>query len=440
MELTEAFLERIEHLQPVLKALVIATPELAIEDARRVDRRSPGDDDLPLRGMPIMIKDNIDLAGYATSAGSLCFKGNIASRDAEVVRRLRDAGAIVLGKANLHEFAFGVTSNSPYGTCRNPWDPERIPGGSSGGSGVAVAADLCVAALGTDTGGSIRLPAAFNGVVGLRPSIGAVSTRGTFPVAHSFDTVGPMARSVADVATVFEAIAGYDAIDPWSRKGPVSLGAGRGELDRIRIGVPRAYFFEELDGGVEARIEDSLRALRDLRFTVREIRLDGAREAYECYGRLVATEALAVHWKRFVDEGAPMGADIRTRLEVGTRVSGRECAAMRFHLAAWRRAVERVLSDDVDVIATPVATSPPPYISAAEEPQATALLTRMTRPWSLAQMPSMSLPCGFTSEELPVGVQLTAPAWREGLLVSVAGAYQRVTEWHRKRPRSAFAG
>lgn len=423
-----------------MHALVISTPELAIADARRVDRRNSGDDALPLRGMPVLIKDNIDLAGYVTSAGSLCFKDNVAARDAEVVRRLRDAGAIVLGKANMHEFAFGVTSNSPYGTCRNPWDRERIPGGSSGGSGAALAADLCIAALGTDTGGSIRLPAAFNGVVGLRPTLGAVSTRGTFPVAHSFDTVGPMARCATDVAAVFEALAGYDALDPWSRTRPVSPNARRSERASIRIGVPRAYFFEELDGGVAACVEDALRAFRDLGFSVQEISLPGAGQAYECYGRLVASEALAVHWERFIDANAPIGAEIRTRLEVGAKVSGREFAAMRVFLAEWRRAVERLLSDEVDLIATPVATSPPPYIAAAQEPQATALLTRTTRAWSLAQVPAMSLPCGFTAGGLPAGVQLTAAAWGEALLLHVAGAYQGATNWHRKRPRSAFAG
>jgi aspartyl-tRNA(Asn)/glutamyl-tRNA(Gln) amidotransferase subunit A len=434
-ELTQAFLDRIDAYQPVLNALITITADQARADARRVDACRARGERLLLDGMPILIKDNIAVANSVTTNGSKAFAQAVSERDAEAVRRLRAAGAVILGKTHLHELAFGVTSDSAYGICHNPWDLRRIPGGSSGGSAVAVAADLCIGALGTDTGGSVRLPASLTGVLGLRPTAGAVSTRGVYPLAQTFDTVGPMARSARDAGLIFEAMAGYDAADPWSR-------VPRERVDRfddspsivgLRIGVAREYFFDEVDPDVNRCVEEALRVFADLGAKVTDVNLDGAARAYEVYARMVAVEAFSNYESLLSDPKSSIRSDIRQRLEAGSRVSATDVVKMRRFMAAWRRAVDDVLKN-VDVIATPVSPKTAPLLTDGSRLEITESLTKNTRPWSLARLPALSLPCGFGIDGLPVGIQLTSGAWSERLPFRIAEVYQRVTDWHQRRP------
>lgn len=436
-EATEEFLFRIHRSQPILNALVTVTERRAREDAERVDRARAAGERLPLDGMPIVIKDNIDLAGYLTSNGSLQFENDIAVQDAEVASRLRLAGAVILGKAHLHELAFGVTSDSAYGVCQNPWDRQRIPGGSSSGSGVAVAADLCVGALGTDTGGSIRIPSAVNGIVGLRPTHGAVSMRGALPLAQSFDTIGPMARSVIDVARMFTAITGYDPQDPWSQRPAQMDGLGDDlrTVKGLKIGVAREYFFEDIDPEIGTILDAALGQLSNLGVLIEEVAVTGAREVSESYAAIVSAEA-------FVNYSTIGTRSLRestlARLEMGKRISGSDIIRSRNAMVKWRRLVEQVFIDGVDLILTPALKTKPPLVLDIDELSAIDVMTRTTRPWSLAQLPSITIPCGSSSEGLPVGLQLTALPWHEPVLFRVGAAYQAVTSWHLRRPPLKF--
>ena len=254
LDATEAYLERIERLDGRIRAYITVTAESAREQAGAADEALARGETLgPLHGLPVALKDNIDTAGVRTTVGSAFFADHVPERDAEVARRLREAGAVLLGKVTMHEFAYGATTQNPHhGFCRNPWDLERIPGGSSGGSGAAVSAGLCAAALGTDTGGSVRIPAALNGVSALRPTNGRVSNRGVFPITWTFDTVGPLARAVADLALVFSVLPGFDPEDPGSANRPADEVLDRLDLGLagLRIGVPETFFFEDVDDEV----------------------------------------------------------------------------------------------------------------------------------------------------------------------------------------------
>src|ERR1022692_1786742 len=278
VEVTRACLDRIEKLNPVLNAFITVTAESALEEARAAEIEiSRGEWRGPLHGIPIALKDLIDTAGTRTTAASALFQDRVPTEDAEVVRRLRQAGAVILGKNNLHEFAFGGSSLvSFFGDVHNPWNAEHIAGGSSGGSAAAVAAGLCYAAIGTDTAGSIREPAALCGCVGIKPTYGRVSARGVIPLSWSMDHVGPLAATVADAAIVLQAIAGYDSGDITSPDVPVGdYVSGLGEGAKLmRVGVPRAYFFDELDDEVRAAVEQALAVIETLVADVRDVQIE----------------------------------------------------------------------------------------------------------------------------------------------------------------------
>jgi aspartyl-tRNA(Asn)/glutamyl-tRNA(Gln) amidotransferase subunit A len=433
--LADAFLGRIERLNPALNAILTLTPEVAAADARRVDDARAVGQPLPLDGMPIVLKDNIDLGGVRCTAGSKVFADRIAERDAFVVERLRAAGGVVIGKAHLHEFAYGATSNSAFGAARNPWDRSRIPGGSSGGSGAALAADLTIAALGTDTGGSVRMPSAFNGVTGLRPTVGSVSNRGVYPLAASLDTVGPMARSAADVRALFASMKAFDAGDPWSRDA-ADRGAGpaRPAIRGFRIGIVEEFFFDDADPEIVDRIQGAAGVLRDLGAAVVPFRISGVAEAYQSCTLLMRAEASALHDQRIDDERVPIGDDVRGRLRLGRDISGIELARVLAHRMQWRRDLTRLLSLDVDALLTPAIAVPTPTVEGTDMLSTTTLLTRMTLPWSFAGIPAISIPCGFRSDGMPVGMQIAAAPWQDDLVIDIAQSYQGATDWHRRRP------
>jgi len=436
-ELTETYLARIERHDGPLQSLLTVAAESARARALAADRALERGRLLgPLHGLPIALKDNIDTAGLRTTVGSRFFAERVPKEDAEVARRLREAGAVLLGKTALHEFALGATTQSPhYGACRNPWDPSRIPGGSSGGSGAALAAGFCAAALGTDTGGSVRIPAALNGVTGLRPTRGRVSNRRVFPVSRTLDVVGPMARSAVDVAELLTVVAGYDPDDPVSVDRPVDDYLGDLELgiDGMRVGVPRSFYFADVDAEVAQAVQAAADALAALGAEVEEIVLDGAEEAYEATGGIISAEALAVHLDRLERHPELFGEDLRRRLPLGFQVSGADYADHRQTGRAWTRAVERAFGR-ADILLTPVTASVAPRADESETIETTRRLTRLTYGWSLAGVPSLALPCGVSARGLPVGVQLTAPAWHEARLLRAAAAYQRATDWHVREP------
>ena len=334
----------------------------------------------------------------------------------------------------MHEFAYGATTQNPhYGPCRNPWDLDRVPGGSSGGSGAAVAADLCAAALGTDTGGSVRIPAAVNGVTGLRPTSRLVSNRGVFPVSWTLDTVGPLARSVADVGVLHEVLAGYDPDDPRSLdRAPDDDAAFQQGIEGLRIGLPTTFFFEDVDADIVKLVRDAAELLARLGAVVEEIELQGCEDAVEAATRIIWSEAFAVHRERLAARPELFGEDVRRRLRASEVVTGAEYGESRQRGRVWRRTVERCL-ENVDVVLTPVTgTTAPPADS--EMIETTRRLVRLTYGWSLAGVPALALPCGLSDSGLPVGLQLAAAPFREATLLRVGAAYQHETDWHLRRP------
>jgi aspartyl-tRNA(Asn)/glutamyl-tRNA(Gln) amidotransferase subunit A len=432
--LAQAFLDRIDSLDGLLNAFITVTPELALADARRADAARAAGRPLPLDGMPIAVKDLIDVAGVRMTGASRLFEHRVAAEDAEVVRRLREAGAVVLGKANLHELAYGATTTNPppFGSCRNPWDRERMAGGSSGGSAAALAADLCLGALGTDTGGSVRIPSALCGTSGLRPTYGAVSNRGALHVSPSFDTIGPMARSVDDVARIYACMAGYDPGDPFAVRLPAPE---RLETDvtRLRIGLPRGFFYDNLEPEIAALVTDAEEALAGLGLHLDEIDLPADESLCQATGVIVRAEALAVY-RQHVDANPELiGEQIRRRFQLGAELRGEEVAAAHLLMREWQASLRKAFAS-VDAILTPATNTVAPSLAEPNSIETTWKLTYLTYPWSLSQTPTLTFPCGFTAAGLPVGVQLTSFALGEPILLAIGSAYQRATDWHRRRP------
>ncbi|MGA2964679.1 MAG: amidase [Terriglobales bacterium] len=435
VELTRDCLARIERLNPALNAFIAVTADSALDQARRAEREVVrGDYRGPLHGIPIGLKDILDTAGVRTTAASALFKARIPKDDAEVVRRLRAAGAIVLGKQNLHEFAYGGSSMiSFFGEVHNPWDTARLAGGSSGGSSASVAAGLGFAAVGTDTAGSIRLPAAYCGVVGLKPTHGRVSARGVIPLSPSYDHVGPLANSVYDAALMLQAITGYDPADPASIDEPVRdyTAALDQSPPRLRIGVPREFFFDDLHSEVAAAIEQAIEIFRGLHAEIREVKLEVPTDR-----TLASAEAYAYH-QPFVARSPELYQPATlARIQSGANISADDALRARRDLQASRHAV-RKLFDDVDVLLTPTVPIPPPAIAGLREhpddlrPQELIML-RNTRPFNVWGIPAISVPCGFTRNRLPIGLQLAAAPWREDVALQAAHAYEQATEWHTK--------
>ena len=441
-ELTRAVLDRIAAVDGRVRAYVTVTEDVALQQADAADKRIAAGDAAALTGIPVCIKDVLCTRGVRTTCSSRMLEDFVPPYDAHVVERLQAQGSVMVGKSNMDEFAMGSsTENSAFFPTHNPWDLDRIPGGSSGGSGAALAADLCIGAFGTDTGGSVRIPAHLNGISGLRPTFGTVSNRGTFPISWTLDTVGPMARSIRDVARLHAVMRGYDASDPRAGR-PLeddpheALDEG---IEGVRIGVPEHFFFDGVEPEVAQLVRDAAEELAGLGADVFELSLPGAEEAYEICTLMIRADALALHRERLDEHPELFGDDVRERLRLGEVIRGWEYARMVERMYEWRRDVRLRFQTDVDLILTPTASAVAPPIEGADMIATTAQLTRFTYPWSLAHMPAVSIPCGFTSGGLPVGMQLGADRYEDALLLRAGIAYQAVTDWHQRRPALAAA-
>ena len=438
VELTQACLARIERLNPVLNAFITVTADQALQQARNTEAEiRKGRWRGPLHGVPIALKDLFDTAGVRTTAASGVFKDRVPSEDAEVVRRLRAAGAVLLGKLNMHEFAAGSTSVATYfGAVHNPWNLDSIAGGSSGGSAAAVAAGLCYGALGSDTGGSIRQPAAYCAIAGLKPTYGRVSTRGVSPLSWSLDHVGPMCRSVGDVALLLQPISGYDPEDSNSVDAfvPDYGQALRAKVSALRLGIPRKIFFEQLDPEIEAAVNQAIGVLRQLSAGVRDVQLP----AYEPLP-LLLTEAYAYHAAYLAKTPELYQLSTRQRLEAGAKVTAQAYIQGRRDLDRLRREVRGVFTE-ADVLITPSTPIPPATIAESarvEPPPGFILSLRNTSPFDVYGLPTISVPCGFTRSGLPIGLQISGPHLGEPVVLALADAYEQATKWHQRRPSEA---
>lgn len=438
LELTRACLARIERLNPRLNAFITITAERALKQAKAADseiaqKRWRG----PLHGMPIALKDLVDTAGVKTTAGSAIFADRVPRADAEVVRRLREAGAVFLGKLNMHEFAYGDSSaQSHYGPVRNPWDLARVAGGSSGGSAAAVAAGLCYAALGSDTGGSIRQPAAYCGIVGLKPTYGLVSTRGVVPLSWSLDHIGPMCRTTMDAALALQPIAGYDALDTNSLPAspPDYAAVVRGRTPALRFGIPKAVFYEGLDDEIERAVNEAIRVLRGLSVSMQDVQLP----PYKALP-IVGAEAYTYHAPYFTKTPELYQPMTRRRLEAGSKVPTTAYIEGKRELDRLRRAVIAVFQS-VDLLLTPTTPVLPATVDEALKdpgtppPGGVAPSLRNTQPFDIFGLPCISIPCGFTRAGLPIGLSISGPPLGEGIVLALAQAYEQATAWHKRRP------
>lgn len=448
VELTEAYLARIEAYNGLLNAYVTVTAESALAEARAAEAEiARGVYRGPLHGIPIALKDLYWTRGVRTAAGSKIIGDFVPNDDGTVTASLRAAGAVLLGKTNTHELAYGVTTNNPhFGPTRNPWDPARIPGGSSGGSAAAVAAGMAAMAMGTDTGGSIRIPASLCGVVGLKPTHGRVSTAGIVPLAWSLDHAGPLAKSVADAAIVLNVIAGADDADPLTPPVPVAdytraLGAG---VRGLRLGVPRA-FFAECDAEVLGAVASALHLYRDLGAVVVDVTLPPVQPARDAVADLLLAEARWLHRDALRDRPEDFGADVHARLTRRTDLTAEELVSTRRVQHAFTVGVTEVLTTCAALL-LPTTRIPAPDIAGqtitvnGAPVFAPTLLLPNTNPFNLTGMPALSVPCGFTAGGLPIGLQIVGRRWDEVTVLRVGAAYERATQWHRRVPSLSVGG
>jgi aspartyl-tRNA(Asn)/glutamyl-tRNA(Gln) amidotransferase subunit A len=437
VEITIDCLARIEKLNPKLNAFITVEADFAVAAARQAEAEiRRGEWRGPLHGIPLALKDLIDTAGIPTTAASLLFKDRIPAEDAEVVRRLKAAGAVLLGKQNLHEFAYGGSSMiSAYGEVRNAWNPEHIAGGSSGGSATAVAAGLGFGAIGTDTAGSIREPSSLCGVVGLKPTYGRVSARGVIPLSISLDHVGPIGRTVADVAITFAAIAGHDARDKASVDVLVEdyVEALQRKFQPLRIGLPKKFFFEDLDAEVASATDQAISGLAALGGGIREVELPVPIDR-----TLQAAESYAVHAEFIARSPELYQPETLRRLRAGQDVTQERLLESRDELQKLRRDIVPIFTE-VDVLVTPTTPVPAPAIAELKQnpdrlrPRE-LLLLRNTRPVNVWGLPAISVPCGFTKAGLPIGLQIIGPPWGESVVLRLAHAFEQATAWHKRQP------
>lgn len=440
VELTDAALERIARLEPEMHAFITILKDAARRQAREAAREiARGKWRGPLHGIPVSLKDNFETRGVRTTAGSKILAKFVPSRDSAVASKLKQAGAILLGKTNLHEFAYGVTTENPFfGSTQNPWSRDRIAGGSSGGSAAAVASGMGFASVGTDTGGSVRIPSALCGVVGLKPTFGLVSLEGCVPLAESLDHAGPMARDVAGACILFEAIAGKY---PQGTRRPDYRRLRALRPRRFRIGWPSEYFFERVDPEIARAVEKAGEVMESLGGRSKKISLPHLNASTAPSTVIALAEAADYHESRgwFPARAGEYSEDLRNRLQQGSKLRAVD------YLAACRQrtAVVRdfdVAFERVDFLIAPSAPVAAPLLGTREvrvsgqtEPVRAALL-RLNRPANYTGHPAISLPCGFTRDGLPIGLQLIGPRYGEANLLAIAHAYEAATMWHARRP------
>ncbi len=461
VKLTEAILARIEAVEPKTQAYLTITAEAAMEAARQADARRAEGNEAPLLGLPLAIKDNLSTRGVETTCASRILKGYVPPFDATVVERLKAAGAVLLGKTNMDEFAMGSsTENSAFFPTHNPWDLERVPGGSSGGSAAAVAAGEALAALGTDTGGSVRQPASLCGLVGVRPTYGRCSRYGLIAFASSLDQPGPLTRDVRDAALLMQVMAGHDPRDATTWQAPVPdyvAALGEGDLHGLRVGVPKEYFVEGVEAAVERSVRSAIETLAELGAEIVEVSLPHSETGLPVYYLIAPAEASAnlarfdgirygyraeartLEELYFRTRGEGFGPEVKRRIMLGTYA-----LSAGYYDAYYRKAqqVRTLIRRDfdrafeqVDVIVGP--TSPVTAFRLGErtdDPLQMYLADIFTLSQALAGIPALSLPCGFDEAGLPIGLQIAAPVLQEATMFRVAYAYEQATTWHERRP------
>lgn len=433
-QLVEACLARIQVYNPKVNAFITVLRESAMRQARELEgEQAAGKFRGPLHGIPIALKDNIDTAGIRTTAASAVFDDRVPAEDAPVVTRLRAAGAIFIGKANLHEFAFGGTlATSYYGPVRNPWALERNPGGSSGGSAAAVATDLCFGALGTDTGGSIRTPASYCSTVGLKPTYGLVPIRGIVPLTLSLDHCGPLTKTVEDAALILNVLAGYDRLDITSvEHAKEDYAAGmKQQVAGLRLGIPRAPFFDMVDADVGSAVEEAIGVLAKMTKSVRDVTLPPT-------GNLsLNAETYAYHEEYFTHGAGRYQIPTRRSLQNGGNAKAADYVRSLWKLELIRRTIDDAFTD-FDLVVLPTRRHTPRTVDASikreetDKPRNPEL--ENTGQFDVYGIPAISIPCGFTVAGLPVGLMIAGPRFSEGRVLALAKAYERATEWHKRR-------
>jgi aspartyl-tRNA(Asn)/glutamyl-tRNA(Gln) amidotransferase subunit A len=443
IELTQAALERISTLNPRLNAFITVLGEQALATAQVAEREMmSGQKRGPLHGIPVALKDLCATRGVRTTAGSKILRDYIPTHDATVTLRLAEAGTVLLGKLHMNEFAYGPDGdNVHYGRVRNPWNLECITGGSSSGSGAGVAASLCLGALGTDTGGSIRIPSALCGIAGIKPTYGRVSRYGITPLCWSLDHVGPMAKTVEDVALLLQSMAGYDVKDPTSARIPVPdyVAALSGDVRGLRIGIPREYFFDMLDPEVEHAVRQAVEVMKGSGASVHEVSWPSLRYASLAALIIVLAEAAAFHDAWIRTRSQDYHPDVALRLKWGLLLpASAYLKAQRLRTLMCRDVAQ--LWRQVDVLVTPAT------MMAAPRPGETQIrlnhrqmstreaILRLMRPFNLTGLPAISVPCGFTATGLPIGLQIAGKPFDEATVLRLAHAYEQATDWHRRRP------
>ena len=433
-ELAEACHRQIERLNPTLNAFItVIDPQDAL-NAQLLPTNQPSTNEL--RDIPIAVKDLFDTAGIRTTAGSKFFAENIPEQDAFVVEKLKRAGALIIGKTNTHEIALGVTGNNPhYGTAHNPWDTSRIPGGSSSGSAIAVATSMVLGAVGTDTGGSIRIPASLCGVVGFKPTFGRVSTRGVFPLSWNLDHVGPLTTCVQDAALMMQVISPYDPLDPASIKMLAGDYPSR-LLDDIKgrkIALGVGEFIETSDPEILEAVHEAAKVFESIGCKIQQVDVSWMRDAGLANVTMIRADGAAVHRERLKEHPDWFGEDIRRRLEDGAKTSSTEYVLARRTQAEVRKRCEQFF-ESYDFLITPTTPIAAPTIEGHDAVEQAAQLTRFTAPFNLTGLPALSLPCGFTKEGLPIGLQIVSHACADAKVLNAGYALEQATEWHKKRP------
>ena len=443
VELTRAHLERIERTEPTLNAFITLLSEEAMQSAESAEREiANGEYRGPLHGIPIGLKDLYYTKGVRTTVGTKILRDFVPGYDAAVTEKFADAGAILIGKLQMHEFALGATSVNPHdGPARNPWNPDRITGGSSGGSGSAVAAGQCMAALGSDTGGSIRIPGGLCGIVGLKPNFGRVSRHGVYPLSWSLDTVGPMTRTVRDSATVLNAIAGYDPRDPSSVNVPTEdfTDAIEDGISGLKIGIPDDFFYDVISPEVAEAVCAASGVLSEMGAEVERCSIPALNHALGISSAILVTEAAETVFDKLRDRPEDIGADVRARLRLGAVTPAVDYIKAQRARSAYNAQLEDAMQKYDLLIAPSVAVGATgidqEFVEVGgKRENALSLMSRLTRPFNLTGQPTISIPCGFTSDGMPIGMQIAGRQWREATVLRAAHAYEQATEWHTRRP------
>jgi aspartyl-tRNA(Asn)/glutamyl-tRNA(Gln) amidotransferase subunit A len=439
-ELTDACFQAIEQLNPLLNAFIT----VGVADGGKETRKRENDLStcvpVSLSGIPIAIKDLYEIKGVRTTAGTTFFKDYLPENDSVVVEKLKTAGAVIAGKTNTHEIALGVTGVNPhYGTVCNPWDLSRITGGSSSGSAAAVSAGMCLAAMGTDTGGSIRIPASLCGVVGLKPTYGRVSLRGIFPLSWNLDHAGPLTNTVKDAAMILQVIAGYDELDPASVDIPVDdyLSGIEGGVKGWRIAVLTGDYAWGSDPEVSDAVRAAAQVFESLGAKVEPVEMNFLRDAALANGQMVQADGAAFHCERLAENPLGFGEDVRQRLQTGAALTSTEYSLARRTQAEMRRRME-IFFEQYDLLLTPTTPIPALLIEGNDAIEQARRLTRFTAPFNLTGLPALSVPCGFMPAGLPIGLQIISRAWGEAKVLQAGHAFEQATEWHKRKPVIRF--